>query len=225
MTHLLLRRKAIELRKSGRSYSEIRKEVIVSKSTLSRWLKDFPLSKDQIRLLRDINPKRIERFRTTMKNRKKKRLLHYYQQEKNKLLPLSSKELLVAGLFLYWGEGGKVLSHTITINNTEPSVIKFSLYWLKEALHVPKSKIRVFLHLYKDMNIEKEIEFWSMKLNISKNNFLKPYVKESKLTDLDHKGYGHGTCGLLVYNTKLKEKILMAIKALADYYGEKLREV
>lgn len=37
--------KAITLRKKGMSYSQIKTEIGISKSTLSGWLSDMPLSK------------------------------------------------------------------------------------------------------------------------------------------------------------------------------------
>jgi len=39
------KQKAIELRKQGMSYSLIRKELPVAKSTLSGWLKDYPFQR------------------------------------------------------------------------------------------------------------------------------------------------------------------------------------
>lgn len=39
--------RAIKLRKLGKSYSEIRKQVKVSKSTLSLWLRDIKLTPEQ----------------------------------------------------------------------------------------------------------------------------------------------------------------------------------
>ena len=65
-----LRDKAIKLRKQGKSYSQIKQEVDVSKGTLSRWLQDYPLSEKRLRELRDHNPKRIEKFRKTMREKR-----------------------------------------------------------------------------------------------------------------------------------------------------------
>ena len=55
MAKRLLKQKAIELRKRGFSYSHIRKEVKVSKSTLSIWLAGMPLSRERINELRGEN--------------------------------------------------------------------------------------------------------------------------------------------------------------------------
>ncbi|QQG44578.1 MAG: helix-turn-helix domain-containing protein [Candidatus Roizmanbacteria bacterium] len=225
MTKADIRRIAVSLRKEGESYSQIKKKIKISKSTLSRWLKDYPLSKERIRALRDNNQQRIEKFRQTMLKKREKLLASYYKEQRKKILPLSKKELLLAGLFLYWGEGNKAVRHIISLNNTDPQVIKFTLVWLRKIINIPKERIRVYLHLYSDMDVKKEIQFWAKTLNMPVGYFDKPYIKKSKRIDLDQKGYGHGTCGLRVSNTVLKDNIIMAIKVIADFYGEKVEEV
>ena len=221
MAKLEERRKAIKLRKQGKSYSQIKREVDVSKSTLSLWLRNLPLSKEQIRKLRDLNEVRIEKYRQTMRRKREKRLKNYYRKQKSKWLPLSRKELFLAGLFLYWGEGNKAARNTVSINNTDPKAVRFALHWMLKGIGIPKNKIRVVLHLYSDMDVEREVDFWSKKLNIEKVKFSKPYIKESKRKSVDHKGFGHGTCGLVVHDTVIKENILMAIEAVSDFYQER----
>lgn len=49
MTKILEKQKAINLRKKGYSYSQIKEELGTSKSTLSAWLCDMPLSKERIK--------------------------------------------------------------------------------------------------------------------------------------------------------------------------------
>jgi len=225
MTHVILKRQALELRKLGKSYSQIKKELNVSKSTLSEWLREYPLSKEQIRLLRDINEERIEKYRNTMRLKREAKQLTYYNEQKRNLIPLSQKEIYLAGLFLYWGEGAKTLHHQVDISNTDPSVLKFVLHWMTTALYIPKEKVRVNLHLYKDMNIEEIVDFWSEELHIPKNQFNRPYIKSTNRSELDQKGFGHGTCHLVVNNTVIKEKILMGIKAMGDYASEHIQNL
>ncbi len=226
MARIVERRKAIELRKQGATYSDIRVKLHISKSTLSDWLRSYPLTKGQITLLeksRKRNKKfAIERFRSTMQMKRDKRLSILYKQEKKRWISLSRKELELAGIFLYWGEGNKRLNGPISLNNTDPCVLKFTLYWLKNALKIPNHKIRVHLHLYSDMDEELEMKYWSKELNIPLSQFNKPYIKLSKRSDIDQKGYGHGTCGLAVSDVRLKERIMMDIKAIADYYSSKI---
>lgn len=225
MAHTELHRKALELRNQGKSYSQIRSEIGVSKSTLSDWLKKFPLSREQIRLLRDLSEVRIEKYRQTMKLKRENKLNGYFEEEKRRLLPLSERELFLAGLFLYWGEGGKSQRHTVSINNTDPTVIKFALYWMVKCLKIPKGEIHVFLHLYNDMDFLSEIMFWSKELQIPISNFDRPYIKESTRTSLDQKGFGHGTCGVRTCDTVIKERLMMGIRAVAEYYEAKINQI
>ena len=65
MARKIDKQKAIAMRKKGMSYSQIKDKIKVSKSTLSGWLSDMPLSEKRIRELRADSPIRIERYRNT----------------------------------------------------------------------------------------------------------------------------------------------------------------
>lgn len=226
MTRLKDRQKAIELRMLGKTYSEIKRELGLPKSTLSDWLSRHPLTEGQLKLLGEKIKKNkelaIEKYRNTMHAKREKRLRETYDNQKKLVLPLSRKELETAGLFLYWGEGQKRMNGPIGINNTDPKVVKFSLYWLTKVLMVPKEKIRVYLHLYKDMDIKEKMQYWSKELKIPLNQFSKPYIKKTNKSGLTHKGFGHGTCALIVSDVLLKEKIMMSIEAIADLYCSRI---
>lgn len=222
MGNVLLHRKALILRKQKKSYSQIKSILGVSKSTLSEWLRAYPLTREEINNLRANSEIRIEKYRQTMRKKREVKLAQYRKEEKQKLLPLSKRELLIGGLFLYWGEGAKVSRHIISINNTDPKLVQFALYWMIRALDIPKHKIQVYLHLYKDMNIQQEMIFWSKTLKIPLQQFSKPYIKDSKRSDLDQKGFGHGTCGVRAYNTIIKDRLLIGIDVIAQHYVRKL---
>lgn len=222
MVRIKDRRIAIELRKNGKTYSEIRRKLGISKSTLSNWLSKYPLSETELRAVKE-GVKRnkdiaVERCRITKQKKREKRLSDVYNGEKKNYLPLSFREIEVAGLFLYWGEGSKNLKGAVSLSNTDPEVLKFYLFWLKNSFKIPTSKIRIMVHLYKDMDIERELAYWSNELKISITLFSKPYIKNSLRSDIDQKGYGHGTCNVIICDVRLKEKIMMGIKAIADYY-------
>ena len=213
------RLRAIELRLQGKSYSQIKRVLRVGKSTLSLWLRRYPLSEERLRELRDFNEQRIERFRNTMRAKREKRCQEVYLREKKDLLPLTGKELFVAGLFLYWGEGGKTSRFGTSLSNTDPRVVKFFLYWLTNILKVPREKVVVRLHLYADMNERIEMDFWSSKLGLPLTQFKKPYIKKTTLRGLTYKTFGHGTCNLIVGGRDLTERVLMGIKVIADKYA------
>ena len=212
------RKKAIQLRKQGKSYSEIKSVLGVAKSTLSAWLKEYPLSIEKIRELRDWNKKRIEHYIATRRETRERLLKNIYEQEKRKIFPLSKRELVLAGLFLYWGEGGKTKIASLSISNTDPAVIKFFISWFRE-LGIPKEKLSIKLHLYKDMKANKEMHFWSSLLKIPAQQFKRPYIKQSNRQALTYKkGFGHGTCNVLLNNAKLSKRVLMSLRAMRDHY-------
>ena len=212
--------KAIALRKKEMSYSQIKETLGISKGTLSGWLKNYPLSKERIDALRGKNEKRIERYRETRKKTKEERLNKFYLEEKEKIFPLTERDFFIAGLFLYWGEGAKTLSKEVSVSNTDPSIINFFLDWAYRYLKVSKGKICVTLHLYNDMDIKKEISFWSEKIDIPKNQFSKPYIKKTYFSSITYKrGFGHGTCNARINDARLSEKVLMGIKSISDKYN------
>lgn len=219
MARLKDHEKALAFRKQEMSYSQIKKILGVNKSTLSYWLRNYPLSKERIRELRDYNERRIERFRETMGKKKEKRLKEFYKEQKKIIFPLNKREFYLAGLFLYWGEGSKAAVAKLSISNTDPSVINFYIKWLTKCLKIPRNKIKIHLHLYNDMNINKEIKYWSKELNIFTKQFTKPYIKKSSKKRINHKGsFGHGTCNAGIGGARLTEKIHMSIKAISDKY-------
>lgn len=224
MARLKDREKALELRKKHEmSYSQIKKILGISKSTLSYWLRDYPLSEKKIKELQRQGWKKSEagreRFRNTMKRKREERLEKIYNIQKRLILPLSDRELFLAGLLLYWGEGRKCQQDRLSISNNNPSVIKFFIHWLNKSLSVPRKKIRIQLHLYNDMDVNEETKYWSKILKVPLSQFARPYIKKSSSKRIDHKGgFGHGTCNAEINSVPLAEKVFMSIKAISNKY-------
>ncbi|OGD71280.1 hypothetical protein A3A84_00510 [Candidatus Collierbacteria bacterium RIFCSPLOWO2_01_FULL_50_23] len=218
MANRLIKTKAeaTKLRLQGASYSQIKSQLGVSKSTLSGWLKKYPLPPERIRELRDFSEQRIENFRNTMRIKRETRQNLVYQKEKEYLLPLSKKELYLTGLFLYWGEGNKTTPYSTILSNSNPLMIKFFVYWLTNIFEVPTNKMRMKIHLYQDMDEQKEIKFWSNLTKISIKQFNKSYIKKTTLAGLTYKGFNHGTCNIMVHNRDIAEKVFLGIRAISD---------
>jgi predicted transcriptional regulator len=210
--------KALILRREGKSYSQIKKLLGVSKGTLSAWLRDYPLSRERIRELRDCNEQRIERYRITRRTNREKVLRGIYEEEKTIISPLLKDPGFLSGLFLYWGEGCKTKPNELIITNTNPSIIRAGISWMK-SLGIGQDRLRVKLHLYRDMDIDQEILFWSQITSIPRNRFHKTYVKESSLAGLSYKrGFGHGTCNIILADGKVAKRIHMDLRVLNEYF-------
>ncbi len=210
------RQKAISMRKKGMSYSQIKEKIGVSKSTLSGWLQNFPLSEKRIRELRDNSPIRIEHYRNTMRAKREVKNKIAYKKIAERIGKISDREFLIAGLFLYWAEGSKTKTFSIGLTNTNPVMLIIFIRWLK-FFNVSKSKLKVHLHLYSDMNIKKQINFWSKTLNIPVSQFRKPYIKKTTLSSITYtNGFGQGTCSVILDNGPICAEVMMGIKYIQD---------
>lgn len=217
MARRIDKEKAIKLRQKGMSYSQIKSELGISKSTLSSWLENMPLSEDRIKELRDFNPIRIERCRNTKLKHKQERLDKVFLKASKDIGTLNKRELFLSGLFLYWGEGTKTSNYVTAFTNTDPSMTRFFIKWITVCFGVDKEKLSVRLHLYKDMSVRESTNFWVKNLGIKLSQFKKPYIKESKLSDLTYKtGFGHGTCNIILHNRDIKEYIKESLNYLRN---------
>ncbi len=209
--------KAIKMRESGMSYSQIKAELGVSKSTLSLWLRDLPLSDTRLRELRDFNQVRIEKTRLKKQQKRSMRLDSVANIASVNIGTISNRELLIAGFFLYWAEGGKTKNYTTTLSNTDPVMIRAFIKWLA-LIGGSKEKVYVRLHLYSDMTEKKEIEYWSREIDLPQKQFRKSYIKTSKLSDLTYVTKGHGTCNVIFPGRDVTEYVLQGLKVIARLF-------
>lgn len=213
--------KAIRLRKKGASYSQIRGEIKVSKSSLSLWLSGMPLSEKRLKELQGFNAVRIEKYRETRRKTRETRWAKVREVAKKSIGSLSRRELFLAGLFLYWGEGGKTKIATTTLSNTDPAMILFFMRWLK-LFKVPRNRLRVHVHLYADMNVQRELQYWSKILELPLSSFRKPYIKKSNRAGLTYmQKFAHGTCNLIYDNRDVSEYILQALDYIRSTFAPK----
>ena len=210
---------AIRMRKEGASYSQIKEKIKVSKSSLSLWLHSMPLPEKRLRELRDWSAVRIEKFQNTMRGKREKRWATVRKSAVEDIKKLSKREILIAGLFLYWGEGGKTMLASTSLSNTDPAMLRFFIHWL-QVLGVSKDRLRVHVHLYTDMNIKTELHYWSKALNLPLTSFTKPYIKTSNRSELSYKQkFTHGTCNVLYHNRDVSEYVLMAIDYIRSEFA------
>lgn len=219
-----LREQAIKLRtEKDFSYSEIRKRLGVPKSTLSYWLREFPLSEERILELRRQGWKKgeaaRERFRATMRKKQEEKCRQAYERYKKKLAKLSEDAFFVAGLMLYLGEGNKSHYAQISLSNTDSKIIKFFIQWLIDFFGVAKKEMKAELHLYENMDIKKEQKFWQKELGFRKNQFYKTQIRKLQKSSFSYKGsYRHGTCQIYFPGVEKKRELMMAIQAFLDKY-------
>ena len=173
---LRFKKLAINLRRAGSSYGEIRRKVPVAKSTLSLWLKDFPLSeKDRKRLY----TKQIEILSRGPNSQKERRMreIENILKEANKeiKLPLSTETIRLMGAGIYWAEGSK--GGLCEITNSDPHLILFMVRWLKLVFGILPQNLKARLNIYPQQNETDIKNFWSELTDIPFQNFGKSFVK------------------------------------------------
>lgn len=221
-----LREQAVQLRLQDElSYTEIRKRLGVSKSTLGYWLRDFPLDEKRILELRrrgwQAGEAGREKFRLAMKKKQELKDLETYKLQYQKLANISEGSFFVAGLMIYLGEGDKKNPHRVGLANTDSQIIKFFVKWLVDFFDVPKEKLRAELHLYENMDIAQETAFWKNELDFHDSQFYKTQIRKLRKGSFSYKdSFRHGTCSLFLSSVEKKREIMMAIKAFLDKYNQ-----
>lgn len=169
MTKIALQQKAVALRKLGYSYNEIREKVIVSKSSLSLWLRSVGLTKRQVQRLTD-------KKRTAQK--KAIQAVRTYRIEKTKIIKeralaeipnLSEREKWFIGIALYWAEGSKERerSSQVKFSNIDPGMVLFFREWMFDFLKANPGDLTYRLYIHeKSAERLKAIKFWTKLLNI-----------------------------------------------------------
>jgi len=169
---------ALIMRRQKKSYSEISKKLDIPKSTLVYWFKNKRWS---IRIKKCLAKKNrvfiAKQIRVMNEARKIKRLKYYAEVRKKAKLEFASlknKQLFLAGLMLYWGEGDNKLENSIVrLSNTNPKMIKIFSLFLRSICRVDKEKLRIALILYHDLGANECKEFWSKISGVPKDKFHK----------------------------------------------------
>lgn len=212
--------KARELRENGSSMGKIAKELKVSKSSVSLWVKDIELTKNQKLCL--LNNQfvnfRSENFRKNFHiSEKFRRLRLSYQKEGREFAKKLNIEHTMMCM-LYWGEGNKK-RNGVGFTNTEPQMMKLFFNCLKKFFNINIGKVKIRINCYLDKGITQEdIEnYWLGILELTREkNLSKTTINEPKPDNVKtHKKLLYGTCALVLYDVKIIQHIYGAIQEYA----------
>lgn len=175
--------RAIELRKKGMSYSEIRKIVPVSKDTISRWCRDVFLSVNQIEELKGKKLAGSERGRLigskVLQKRRLDEIDQLNKQGRFQVGSLSERDRFIAGIALYIGDGYKS-DKVFGFTNSDPDTIKFMTDWVREFCELPEEKLYGQIWIHDNLDPNKAKKFWSELTGIPESRFQKTYVSKNK---------------------------------------------
>ncbi len=156
------------MRKNGWSYNLISQRLGLAKSTLSDWLKNIPYEpNEEVRMRIKNGPAKS----VTVRNQKRMLLSEQINEiAESEINGLSERDLWLVGLGLYIGEGSKT-QETVKVVNSDPNVIRLTMYWFKCSLKLSDQNLSLRIHVYPDTNIEAAFEYWMKVTNLPRDAF------------------------------------------------------
>lgn len=195
----LFKARSIELRRTGKTYGEIRNIIgqDIPKSTLSLWCNSIYLSSEQRRRIDRKVKKNCEKGRIVAWEVNKKRRQEYLKSVHDRVNHLATlldnkdnAKMVLAALYL--GEGSKRNLSYLMFGNSDPNIISLFLKLLRFCYNIDENKFRCTIQCRFDQDIPKLEKFWSNITNISMNQFYKtridPRTIGKKSKRLDYKG-------------------------------------
>ncbi len=186
---------AVRLRKAGHSYAEIVKRVPVSKSSLSLWFKEMPLSTEEKRLLKNRVDAKV------VGGRAKAAAVHRANRESRDQALVSAmrqlftahrnEELFKLGITLYWAAGVKRGTAFLFVNS-DAEMVNMMLDWLETYFLLPRREVAVRLYIHKPYAHERCEEQWARAIGVGVSQFKKTIYKPGNKTfksKPEYKGY------------------------------------
>lgn len=157
------------LRSQGYSIIEIASKLKRPKTTIFRHIQGV-----------EILPEFLKNWAGKRGGSKKRKILKEIKslkEAKELIQELSYKEKFILLSALYWGEGSK---RDFGLSNTDPNLIKVFIACLKEVFKIDKTKLRVSIRIYEDLNKEECLNFWSKVTGVQKENFVNVNILAGK---------------------------------------------
>lgn len=157
-----------DLRLEGKSIPEIAKKVGVSKTTVTRYVKNIELSVETKNILQGKQGGAKERasgLRDTMK-----------ELAAEKIGVLDNRAYFFLLLGLYWGEGTK---KDFGLINSDPCLIQTFLIGLQE-LGISSERVQISLRVHSDISVEEAKNYWANITGISQDRIGAVEVIEGK---------------------------------------------
>lgn len=134
---------------------------------------------------------------------------------------LSTEQLWLIGVALYWGEGGKTVRGGVRLSNSDPAVIRLMMKFFRDVCRVPEEKFRGHIHTFSHLNSRKAEMYWSKISGIPRGRFYKTYTKPSIASKNKKDNLPYGTFQVYVHDTVLFFKIVGWIERIKELTGSK----
>ncbi|MDO8496104.1 MAG: hypothetical protein Q7S43_01480 [bacterium] len=217
---------AIDLRKKGFSYGDIKNELNIPKSTVVSWVKNIKLEENQIQKLRN---KKLEAARKNSQKRVAKVLKQVEEIRTTSIKSInkiSKRELWLMGIALYWrqkssGKKESNLKNGVWFSSADPSIINLFLTWLKDVGGVTSGELYFDIFMSKDRKRYRDrlVDYWSGMTGLSSGKFKHfYYLKMKGAKESDTKGKFGFLRVRVVASSMLARQIDGWIEGIKKYY-------
>jgi len=215
---------AILLRKRWKSYREISKELNVSKSTLSYWLKNVPLSPRHKKRLYAKKIKNLVHGAQSIRERRRREVDMIIKKALSEIrTPLARETYGLFGTAIYWSEGTK--KGPLEITNSDPLMILFMVHWIKDIFNIDPAQLKARLNIYSQQDEDNIKMFWSELCGIPVKNFGRAFVKPISKNIKKNNLY-YGTSRIYVpKSTDMKYKVFGLVEGALKEHQEKLQGI
>jgi hypothetical protein len=167
--------RARELRALGWTYQEICTELAVSRASVSLWVRDVEVPPDVWAARVRANRSLAGRLRRGDQPGRREVAIERYGAKGAELVgAMSERDLFIAGIALYAGEGSKT-DGSVKVTNSDPRMIDLFLRWFRRFFEVDESRLRMYLYLHLGLDLEAAVAYWSELTQIPVTQFRKPY--------------------------------------------------
>jgi predicted transcriptional regulator len=167
---------ARELRAEAWTLNEIAAELGVSRSSVSTWVRDVAFDEETRAARAGANRNRGARSRGPNKlaQRRIDEIAALAAEGRQRIGRLSERDLLIAGVALYAGEGAKT-DGTVALANSDPRMVALFCRWLRRFFDIDEHRLGVFLYLHEGLDLDAACEYWAVVTGIPRSQFGKPY--------------------------------------------------
>lgn len=215
------RKLARKLRNFGYSVGAIAKRIKCAKGSVSKWVRDIPLTPDQIKRL-ESNQERGRAKAATHPNSPRQA----WARIRNEITKSASSEisrvcpnemLKMVGIALYWAEGYKAGINMVNFSNSDPQMIALMMQFFKKVCSVPAEKFRGAVHIHPHLDREEAKKFWSKASGIPLSQFHKTQIAVSRASKNKRDTLPFGTFSIVICDTRLQSKIKGWIKGIGSW--------
>jgi hypothetical protein len=163
------------------SYKEIRAVIGGSMASLSKWLRDIPLTELQRAGLRR---RRLEAVRKTARANHERRLAREAEINRTTAADIgrvTQRDLFIAGVVAYAAEGSKKKpwqsSMSVKFINSDPRMVMLFIKWLS-LVGMDRSFLSFRLSIHRDADVDGALRFWSQLVGVPVERFQRTTLKK-----------------------------------------------